>query len=282
MGLMPAQFTGLEARGLVVQAANGRLLLDEISLCVEPGEVLALVGPNGAGKSTLLRALAGDLVPTRGGVFLDRKPLSSIKPEELAIRRAVLPQQTLLQFAFTAREVVEMGRSPHQGRGRRRSLTEEERDDRIVDGAMARTETVRLGRRVYPTLSGGEQARVALARVLAQTTPILLLDEPTAALDLRHQQLVMEIARERASQGAAILAILHDLNLAAGYADRLAILWEGRLAALAEPWTALDPDLLSNVFECPVDVGRHPVHGGPLITALSSRSPATIPARLDG
>lgn len=255
----------IEARSLsVVIGAN--TLLDDVSFDVRGGEVLALVGPNGAGKSTLLRAVSGDIEPTAGTVLLDGKETAAYHPRELALRRAVLPQQTFLQFAFTAREVVEMGRGARTGR------LERERDDEVIADAMERTETNTLANRTYPTLSGGEQARVTLARVLSQEAPILLLDEPTAALDLSHQQMVMEIARELAASGGAVLAILHDLNLAAAYADKLAILHHGRLVASDEPWKALDPALLSEVFDCPIAVARHPMRNCPLVLPLPRNS----------
>jgi len=223
---------------------------------------VAIIGPNGAGKSTLLKLLAGDLLPSAGEIRLDGVPLASYSAHELSLRRAVLPQQTILQFAFSSREVVEMGRSPY--RERRGSRVGE----RMVVTAMTRTETTPLAARTYPTLSGGEQGRVSLAQVLAQDAPILLLDEPTAALDLRHQGLVMEIARELASTGAAVLAVLHDLNLAAAHADRLAVLCDGRLVANDEPWAVLNEKLLSDVYGCPIAVCPHPVRGCPLVMPL--------------
>lgn len=241
---------------------GGNTLIREIDLQLKRGEVLAVLGPNGAGKSTLLRVAAGDLAPTRGSALLDNRAVASFKPKELAARRAVLPQQTVLQFAFTAREVVEMGRGE---RSRRLSRLD---DDRIIDQSMDRTDTGHLRDRTYPTLSGGEQARVTLSRVLSQEAPILLLDEPTAALDLSHQQMVMEISREVAAAGGAVMAILHDINLAAAWADRLAILDHGRLVSIGEPWQALDPELLTTVFDCPIAVARHPMRNCPLVLPM--------------
>jgi iron complex transport system ATP-binding protein len=262
----------LEARGLTYETSTRRLL-DGVDLTIRAGEVVALVGPNGAGKSTLLKLLAGDLVPTGGEVRLDGRLLAGYPARDLAMRRAVLPQQTILQFAFTAREVVEMGRSPHEGRGRDRRR----HGELVVAAAMERTETDDLAPRTYPTLSGGEQARVSLARVLAQEAPVLLLDEPTAALDLRHQGLVMEVARDLAAAGAAILAVLHDLNLAAVYADRLAILCRGRLAAADAPDRVLTAGLPSAVYGCPIAVGTHPVRGCPLVMPLPTGRETTQP-----
>jgi iron complex transport system ATP-binding protein len=253
----------LEARAVSYRVGSARLL-DGVSLAVERGEVLVLVGPNGAGKSTLLKVLSGDLRPSEGGVFLDGVPLRSFSARALALRRAVLPQQTILQFAFSARDVVLMGRSPHLGF----AGVEREEDHDVVDRCMAETDTTALAWRAYPTLSGGEQQRVSLARVLAQETPVLLLDEPTTSLDVRHQEMVMETARTLARHGAAALAVLHDLNLAAASADRVAVLRQGRLAALGTPWQAFTAPLLSEVFDHPMSVMRHPVRDCPLIVPL--------------
>jgi iron complex transport system ATP-binding protein len=241
-------------------SVRGRWLLRDVALAVAPGEVVALVGPNGAGKSTLLRVLAGDMLPATGRVLLDGRPIGEFRPRELALRRAVLPQQTVLQFAFTAREVVEMGRGPRRG----------EDDEAVVATSLARTESSQVAERIFPSLSVGEQARVSLSRVLAQESPLLLLDEPTASLDLRHQQLVMEVARDLAASGAMIVAVLHDLNLAAAHADRIAVLHGGRLVADGTPWETLTESLLTEVFACPIAVTPHPVRGCPLVIALPS------------
>jgi iron complex transport system ATP-binding protein len=188
----------LQADRIGVQA-GGRWLVRDVSFELHRGEVLAILGPNGAGKSTLMAALAGDTMPAEGTVFLDDRPLRAFKPRELARRRAVLPQQTVVQFAFTAREIVEMGRA---------AIDSDAVDRAAVDRALQETDAYDLQHRVFPTLSVGEQTRVSLSRVLAQETPVLLLDEPTAALDLRHQQLVMELARELASRGTALAVVL--------------------------------------------------------------------------
>ena len=252
----------LESRGVTFRAA-GRALVEDVSLTLSGGEVLALVGPNGAGKSTLLRLLAGDLRPAAGAVLLDGRPLASYRPADLARRRAVLPQSTALAFAFTALQVVLMGRHPHQGG------PAGDRDDlAVAHAAMTRTETLDLAGRRFPTLSGGEATRVTLARVLAQETPLLLLDEPTAHLDPRHQQAALALARDLAGRGAGVLAVVHDLNLAAAYADRVLLLHAGRLVAGGAPWDVLQAPRLTAVFGLPFAVLHHPTLDCPLIVPL--------------
>ncbi|WP_197363548.1 ATP-binding cassette domain-containing protein, partial [Streptomyces clavuligerus] len=179
--------TGLQVR------LGGRAVLTGIDLTARAGEILALVGPNGAGKSTLFGALSGDLPAHRGSVRIAGRAAGAWTPAELALRRAVLPQTAVLSFPFPVAEVVRMGRAPWAGTER------EDEDEAAVAEALAATGTAPFADRPFSALSGGERARVALARVLAQRTPLLLLDEPTAALDLRHQELVLRVCRERAA-----------------------------------------------------------------------------------
>ncbi|MFJ6742243.1 heme ABC transporter ATP-binding protein [Streptomyces sp. NPDC091279] len=237
---------------------GGRDVLDGVGLGVRAGEVLALVGPNGAGKSTLLGVLAADLPVVSGVVRIDGRPVTEWSAPELALRRAVLPQSAALSFPFTVEDVVRMGRAPHDA-----SPAE---DDLAVAGAMAATEVTGFADRPFSALSGGERARVALARVLAQQTPLLLLDEPTAALDLKHQELVLRLCRERARAGDAVVVVLHDLGLAAAYAHRVAVLHAGRVAADGPPGEVCTRALLSRVYDQPVDVLPHPRTGALLIT----------------
>ena len=242
---------------------DGKDLLRGVSVPVHGSELVAIVGPNGAGKTTLLRALAGDVTPTAGTVYIDERPIADFDPRELARRRAVMPQSAHLPFLFTAREVVRMGRAPWEGeRGER------EHGARLTDYAMGLTDTRDYAVRAYPTLSGGEQSRVTLARVLAQETPILLIDEPTAHLDPRHQHLVLQLVRDLAEEGAAIVAVLHDLNLAAAYADRVALLHRGRLAVCDVPEVALDPEVLRPIFGIDFALQRHPRLERPILVPL--------------
>ncbi|MEV5377649.1 heme ABC transporter ATP-binding protein [Streptomyces nondiastaticus] len=247
-----------EARSLSVRL-GGRAVLDGVDLGVAAGEVLALVGPNGAGKSTLLAALAHDLPAAAGEVRIDGEPAAAWSAAELALRRAVLPQAAELSFPFPVEDVVRMGRAPWAG------TPAEGEDDAAVREAMAAAEVTGFASRPFAALSGGERARVALARVLAQRTPLLLLDEPTAALDLRHQELVLRICRERAAAGAAVVVVLHDLGLAGAYADRIAVLHGGRIAAEGPPARVLEAELLTRVYLQPVEVIDHPRTGEPLV-----------------
>ncbi|MFM1726146.1 MULTISPECIES: heme ABC transporter ATP-binding protein [Rhodococcus] len=248
----------MRANGISVER-GGRTVLDGVDLTVRAGEVLALVGPNGAGKSTLLAALSGDQQVVAGTVELDGRSLTEWTPSEMSRRRAVLPQQHTVGFSFTARDVVRMGRAPWQ-------RTERGADDeRVIEESLTICDVAHLADRPFSVLSGGERARVALARVLAQDTETVLLDEPTAALDLGHQESVMAIARARAADGAAVVVVLHDLGLAAAYADRICVLESGRAAADGTPAEVFTEELLSRVYGHPVEVFEHPRSGATLV-----------------
>ncbi|MFF0488866.1 heme ABC transporter ATP-binding protein [Nocardia sp. NPDC004068] len=254
----PGEVT-LRARAVAVDRGAGRRILTDVDLEVVAGQILALVGPNGAGKSTLLAALAGELEPASGAIELDGRPLREWTPVDMARRRAVLPQTHQVGFPFTARDVVAMGRSPWA------RTPAAEHDERAIAAALAATDVEHLAARPFPALSGGERARVALARVLAQQTPTLLLDEPTAALDLGHQEQVLRLARDRAAAGAAVVVVLHDLGVAAAYADRVAVLHDGGIAAAGTPREVLRTELLTRVYQHPVEVFDHPVTGAQLV-----------------
>ncbi|MFQ3562866.1 heme ABC transporter ATP-binding protein [Streptomyces gramineus] len=247
----------VEAEGLHVRF-GARAVLAGVDLVARAGEVVALVGPNGAGKSTLLAALAADVPAAEGAVRVFGRPVAEWTAAELALRRAVLPQAAALSFPFTVADVVRMGRAPHV------TATPLE-DGRAVADAMAATEVTDFAARPFSALSGGERARVALARVLAQRAPLLLLDEPTAALDLKHQELVLRLCRERARHGEAVVVVLHDLALAAAYAHRVVILRSGRVAADGPPAEVFEDGLLSEVYGHPVEVFPHPRTGAVVV-----------------
>lgn len=248
-----------------LQIRRGRkIVLTDITLDLNSGEILGVLGPNGAGKSTLLGALCGELPANHGSVWLDERELTDWTGAQRAQRLAVLPQVSTLDFAFLVEEVVGMGRLPHQS-GRAR-------DDEIVAAALQAADAGHLSGRSYLALSGGERQRVHLARVLAQLWPgeagqTLLLDEPTSMLDPLHQHTTLQAVREFADRGAAVLVILHDLNLAARYCDRLLLLEGGRPVALDTPEQVLRPEPLKAVFGLDVLVQQHPERGHPLIIA---------------
>lgn len=256
-----------EARQVRVTLGSTQVL-DGVDLVVRAGEVVALVGPNGAGKSTLLGVLTGDIGPESGEVSVDGRPLAAWSHTELALRRAVLPQQVTVTFPFTVTDVVQMGRAPWA------RTPGSELDDIAVRAALAETDIVALADRHVPSLSGGERARAALARVLAQSTQLLLLDEPTAALDIHHQELVLSVVRRRVADGDGAVVVLHDLGLAAAHADRIAVLANGRIVADGPPEAVLTPDLLTAIYQHPIDVIRHPESGALLV--LPHRDPPPV------
>ena len=266
----------------VSYAVDEKVLVSEVKLELNPGDLLAVVGPNGAGKSTLCGLLAGDIAPMAGSIQVCGHGLQRTKPAVLARLRAMLTQQTQIRFPFTAREVVMMGRHPHIRQWR----SPKEADFSAVEDAMRAVQVTHLADRIYPTLSGGEQRRVSLARVLAQDTPVLLLDEPTDALDISHQQLVMSLCRRLADQQRAVLAVLHDLNLAAAYADRIVVLSEGQVVALGKPEEVLTPELLYEVFKQRVIVIPHPQTNKPVVLASSNGAgmltPSSVKQRVNG
>ncbi|MCI2266914.1 heme ABC transporter ATP-binding protein [Sediminivirga luteola] len=235
----------------------GRALVQDVSFALEPGTLTALVGPNGAGKSTMLGLLAGDLEPSGGGVLIGDRPAAQWPAKPLARLRAVMLQQHSAHFGFSVRETVAMGRLPHD--------VDEAADEEIVEAALTAGELGNLRDRDVTTLSGGEAARVAFARTAVQTTPVILLDEPTAALDLRHQELLLRTAQARRDLGATVVVVLHDLNLAARYADRVLMFSSSRLAADGAPADVLTADRILQVYGQQVHLLRHPGSGAPLV-----------------
>ena len=253
----------MRAAGLCYRIGDVPLVRD-VNIELQPGKLLAVLGPNGAGKSTLLKMLAGQLQPTAGEITVNDRPLQTYAARDIAQWRGVLSQTSQVPFDFTANEIVLLGRSPHlQG-------VERNRDHEIARAALMATGTEHLAERVVGTLSGGELQRVHFARVLAQIWEpqgerVLLLDEPTSSLDLSHQHETLALARKFVTQGVAGFVILHDLNLAALYADTLLVLHNGCTAATGTPEEVLNPEIISQVFNIQATVINHPTLACPWV-----------------
>ncbi len=242
----------LLAEGVGV-AYGGCPVVTEAAFGLDAGRLVALVGPNGAGKTTLLRALGG-LTPSTGRITVAGTDLLQLPPRERARRIAFLPQGHVVHWPLTARDVVALGRYPH---GLADPSRMGARDAAIVDAALARTDASAFAGRQVTTLSGGERARVMLARVLAVEAPILLADEPTAALDPRHQIGIMATLREEARRGALVIAVTHDLGLAARMADEVMVIDRGRIVARGAPRSVLTPQLMREVYGVDALVTEH-------------------------
>ena len=254
--------TAIDVNALSVRVGAKRLL-DGVSFKVAQGETVAVIGPNGAGKSTLLRALSGEIAPSGGTVLLKGRAPQAWQPRELALRRAVLSQNVTVTFPFTAIEVVRMGAGDRRGKA----------VDAMAEAALAAVDLAGFHDRIIGTLSGGEQQRVHFARVMVQLAcgeeahgpGILMLDEPTASLDLRHQLDLVAVARQYAARGTTTIAIVHDLNLAALMAERVIVLSHGRLAADGPPAQTITDDTLARVFAVSSAVGRVPDAAMPFV-----------------
>ena len=243
---------------------DGTVVVDRASLALRAGELVALVGPNGAGKTTLVRVIAG-LLPGSGEVEVGGRRLDTLMPRERARAIAYLPQGHVFHWPMNVAAVVALGRHPHADPFSSPSPA----DRAAISRALAATATEQFAQRPVTTLSGGERARVALARALATEAPILLADEPTASLDPRHQLVVMDLLRRATRSGAAVLAILHDLTLAARFADRVMVMDGGRIVADGPPGEALSPAQVAQVFgvdtinvdtgEGLIPIARHPL-----------------------
>jgi iron complex transport system ATP-binding protein len=267
----------LSARDVAV-SLGGRRVLADVSLDAAAGEMVGLVGPNGAGKTTLLRACNGSLAPDAGSVYVEGDRVADLSAREAARRVATVPQESSLDFEFSVREAVGMGRTAHVPRfGRRRAA-----DDRAVDRAMDRAAVADLADRSVTTLSGGERARVLLARALAQAAPVLLLDEPTANLDINHRVRTLGLARDRAADGRAVVAAIHDLDLAARFCDRLVLLADGAVRAAGTPESVLRSPALDDAFGVRTRVSTDPVTGWPRVTALPDGAVDRHPDRAPG
>jgi iron complex transport system ATP-binding protein len=264
--------TVIAARALTKKVGSATLV-DAIDLRIAAGEIVAIIGPNGAGKSTLLRLLSGDLRPTRGEVHLKQRNVQAYSPRELARHRAMLSQHVNVSFPFTVGEIVLMGAGDHRGDA-----------GSLVDAALEEVGLAGFRDRELPTLSGGEQQRAHFARVLVQLASgeashgpgLLLLDEPTSSLDLRHQIDLVDAARRRAANGTAVIAIVHDLNLAIRFADRLVVLRQGRLAADGRRDDIVTDRMIREIFEIDAVVGRAD-DGVPHLLPQSMRAASAAP-----
>jgi len=246
-------------------------VLDDIDLSVDPGESVVLAGPNGSGKSTLLKLLSGVLQANCGTIRFDRSPIEALTARQLARRLAMVEQERSIGFDFTVREVVAMGRLPHRGRFSRESAD----DRRAIEQAMEFADVQGFAQRSIRAISGGERQRAYLATALAQQPKILLLDEPTTHLDLRHQVQFMSIVRQRVHDGMTVLTALHDLTLASQAADRIALMANGRIAAIGRPDDVLSPYHVGHVFGVDAAIGEHPKLGTVyVLPVLGPQSPS--------
>lgn len=246
-----------------------RSIVRSAELSVDLGELIAIVGPNGAGKSTLLAMLAGVVEPTRGSVTIAGQPLPHLSVDELARRRAYLPTDLLMSIRFTVRQVVAMGRHPWSTAAQ---------DGPTVSAAIAAMDLTGFADHIFDTLSTGEARRAQLARILAQDTPLLLLDEPASGLDVAHSELVLGTLRSLAAAGKAVVMVAHDLNAAARVADRVVVMGHGEIVADGAPEDVLTADLLSNVYGHPIGVVDHPLTPGPLIAPIARTEPPAADA----
>ena len=254
----------LEARNITVNY-DGRAAIEDVSLQIRAGEIIAVVGPNGAGKSTFLRALNGAVQPSRGEVLLDARPVRSYARRVLARHIAVVAQEAELHFPITVLEFALGGRYAWANAWG----WETEKDVEITRRVLEQTELAGFESRMMNEMSGGERQRAVLARALATEAQIFLLDEPTANLDLAHQATMLRLVRERCDEHArSAVVVTHDVNLAAEFSDRVLLLKDGRSVASGTPHEVLTADLLKQVFDLRVLVDAHPVSGAPRVTPV--------------
>ena len=268
----------LETHDLTV-AYDHRVAVSGLTLSLNAGEITAIIGPNGAGKSTLLRTLNGQLPLSSGGVLLDGEPLERLSRRSISRRIAVVAQEAELRFPVTVLEFVLGGRfawATHSGWG-----WETEQDLQVAESVLGETEMTELSARLMNELSGGERQRALMARALATEAPILLLDEPTANLDLSHQATLLSLVRNRCDQQrAAALVVTHDINLAAQFADNIVLMKQGKAVYCGRPQEVLRPEILQDVFEIRVLVDAHPVTGGPRVTPIHENKSGESVARI--
>ncbi len=246
-------------------------ILKNISFEIKPGDFVGLIGPNGSGKTTLLKSISRVLKPRVGIVLLDGKDVYTLKAKEVAKKVGVVPQETPIPFQFTALEIVLMGRTPHLGW----LESEKERDYEIARTAMKIANCLHLSDRIFAELSGGEKQRVLIARALAQEPKVLLLDEPTAHLDINYQEEILNLLKRLSGEKLTILAVFHDLNLAARYCDSLILLNQGEIEAIGTPEEVLTPENIKRVYRIEVLVKRHPITNSLYLIPFLTSNPQT-------
>jgi len=259
----------LEARGVEL-AYDRRVISTDLSVAVPDGSFTVIIGPNASGKSTLLRGLAHLLSPRSGQIVLDGRDIASYRPKEVARRLGLLPQTSIAPDGITVAELVARGRFPHQRLLQPWSVE----DEAAVAEALAATRTTELSARPVAELSGGQRQRVWVAMVLAQQTPVVLLDEPTTYLDIAHQIELLELFARLNREGRTLVAVLHDLNHAARYATHLVAMKDGAIAAQGPPAEVITSALVEEVFGLPNVLIEDPVTGGPLVVPLGAAAPA--------
>ena len=259
----------LEARAITI-TYDHRIAVENLSLILNPGEITAIIGPNGAGKSTLLRTLNGQIHQTSGSILIDGEPIERLNRRSISRRIAVVAQEAELRFPVTVLEFVLGGRfawATNTGWG-----WETERDLQVAGAVLQESELNELSGRLMNELSGGERQRALMARALATEAPILLLDEPTANLDLSHQATLLSLVRSRCDRDqSSALVVTHDINLASQFADNILLMKQGKTLHSGPPEQVLKPEIIEEVFEVEVLVDAHPVTGGPRVTPLHMR-----------
>ncbi|MBU1049622.1 ABC transporter ATP-binding protein [Candidatus Bipolaricaulota bacterium] len=247
----------IEVRNVSFAYPDSPLALNQVSLEIASGSCCALIGPNGSGKSTLLRIVSGVLPPKTGVVLLDDTPIDTRSAREIARHLAMVEQERVIGFDFSVREVVALGRIPH----RSRFAKERPEDVRAIDHAMDLADVCALANRSIRAISGGERQRVHLAMALAQEPAVLLLDEPTTYLDLRHQTQFMSIVRQRACEGMTVLIAIHDLTMAAQVTNHMVLMGDGQVVVAGQPADVLTAENVESAFGVRAIVGRHPLLG---------------------
>ncbi len=259
----------IQAKKISFLLPDDRKILDDVTFSIKPGRLTAIIGKNGAGKSTALKALCGDVPIGNGSILFEDKPLNEVDIKTLATKRAIVKQKAALDFSFTVQEVVSLGRAPFSG------VFNTENDDKIVKACLEKVDAYHLIDQDYTTLSGGEQQRVQFARALSQIWDsveekkpcYLLLDEPLASLDVAHQHEIMLILKKLCIQNVGVLIVIHDLNIAAQYSDRVLIMKDGQVTHFGTPGEVFTEEIISKSFDYPVNVIPHPGMQCPLIIA---------------